>query len=102
MDARPLMKRPRVYGSESKCKAALSRQIERGEALLDQAAGVRKRVDAAAAAGDPPWATALYIEAEWAKEFRRWFNAAQKAMVGVPTRSDGGCWAYSREGCLHR
>jgi hypothetical protein len=41
---------------------------------------VRKRVDAAAAAGDAPWATALNIEAEWAKEFRRWFNAAQKAM----------------------
>jgi hypothetical protein len=72
--------RPRIYGSEAKCRSAVARYVERGDALLDQVVGVRKRVEAAAAAGEDPFSTAFFIESEWAKEVRRWFENAQKTM----------------------
>jgi hypothetical protein len=73
-------KRPRVYGDESKFRAALARSVKRGEELLDQAVGVRNRVGEARAAGAEPWETALYIEHPWVKDVRRFFENTQKAM----------------------
>jgi Abortive infection C-terminus len=73
-------KRPRVYGDESKFRAALARAIARGEELLDQAEGVRNRIAKAAAEGDDWWETGLYIEAPWAKKVRRFFENTQKTM----------------------
>jgi len=38
------MKRPRIYGSEPECEAAVARAIQRAEQLLDQAVDVRSRM----------------------------------------------------------
>src|SRR5262249_25546051 len=71
------VKRPRIYGSDVKCRTALRRYISSAEDLLDQVAGVRKRV--AAAAARPMWAYG--IEEEWTKDFRRWFRTAQRGVA---------------------
>jgi hypothetical protein len=41
--------RPHIYGDEKKARAALARQIARGEELLSRAGGVQKRIDQAKA-----------------------------------------------------
>lgn len=70
------MNAPRIYGSEARCKAAVGGCINRGEDLLDQAVGVRKQV-----AAEKPWQpkslAAFAIEADWAKDVRRWFSNAR-------------------------
>lgn len=70
------MKAPRIYGSEARCKAAVAGYINRGEDLLDQAIGVRKQV-AAEEARQPKSLIAFAIEADWAKDVRRWFINAR-------------------------
>jgi len=72
--------RPRIYGDESKFKRALARYIKRAEELLDQAEGVRNRAAEATAAGEEPWAVALYVEAPWVKKVRRWFDDARREL----------------------
>lgn len=73
------MKRPRVYGSETKCRAALARYIEGAEELLDQAVGVRSRV--AAFAREDALLMAFFAESEWEQQVRRWFDAARQALM---------------------
>lgn len=76
------MKRPRIYGSEDKCRAAVARCIQNAEELLDQAVGVRKRVVALTGARDlPPWEAGT-VENDWARELRGWFNDARQTMSG--------------------
>lgn len=70
------MKRPRIYGDETRCRAAISRQLRAAEGLLDQAEGVRKMI---AAAGDDKM-MAVDIERGFAKEVRRWYFRAQREM----------------------
>jgi hypothetical protein len=74
------MKRPRIYGDEANCRAAVADYIQRAEKLLDQAVGVRERVVALTGAEDfPPWEAGT-IENDWAREVRLWFNGARRAM----------------------
>jgi Abortive infection C-terminus len=72
------VKRPHIYGDETKCRAAVSRYIDRGEELLAQAEGVRKRMDAETATRGS--LVASVIEDQWAKEVRRWFSAAGRGL----------------------
>ena len=72
------MERLRFYGSGTNCRRALRRYIARGEDLADQAAGVRKRIDALP--GDRNGA--ILLENQWGKEFRKWFAETAKAMSG--------------------
>jgi hypothetical protein len=72
------LKRPRVYGDETRCGAAVARDVKAAE-LLDQADGVRNRI-ATATADRPDRAsyTVRLIESEWADQVRRWFNTARR------------------------
>jgi hypothetical protein len=72
------VRRPRIYGSEAKCRTALARYIDQAEELLDQAEGVGRRVEAATRAG--AHLDALLIEEGWEKPVRRWFVTAQRGM----------------------
>jgi hypothetical protein len=83
------MKKPRIYGSEDRFRAALARSIKSGEELLDQTEGARRRMQLA---GDSRL-DALAIEEAWERHFRRWFNGTgralakylQEELVGLPT-----------------
>lgn len=66
---------PRIYGNESKCRAAVARYIERADELLDQAQGVKKRV---VAEDSSLWASML--EYPWVEDFRRWFRNAYRGL----------------------
>jgi hypothetical protein len=81
------MTRPRIYGSEDKCRAALARFIGRGDELLDQAIGVRKIMDEAVPGITPvvetEWmahAVTTVAEAAWVKDFRKWMAQVGKGM----------------------
>jgi hypothetical protein len=71
------MKRPRIYGSEGRCRAALARYLSGAEELLDQAEGLRKRI---ASIGDPASIAAFSMELEWGKDVRRWFSLTRRGM----------------------
>jgi hypothetical protein len=73
------MKRPRIYGSETNCRAAVARYIEAGRQLLDEASGVRKRVESARARR-PSSLEVFVIEAEWAGHFRQWMKTTGRGM----------------------
>jgi Abortive infection C-terminus len=81
------MKRPRIYGDEARCRRALARYISGAEELLDQAEGVRKRVEASPQRDMLERIRHLHQfdaigpEAEWAKNVRRWFSGARQSMV---------------------
>lgn len=62
--------RPRVYGNEGRFKTTLARHITRGQELLDQAEGVRKRM--ASAAGGPKGLLAFAAQYEWSENVGRW------------------------------
>ncbi len=65
----------RIYGDEAKCRSTVRRHIKRAEELLDQAEGVKRRVEAA----ETPLNAAV-IEQEWVKEVRRWFISVNTAV----------------------
>jgi hypothetical protein len=75
------MKRPRIYGSEPECEAAVARTIQSAEELLDQAADVRSRMGAhipfsqGTFSGEP-----FLIEEEWASNLRGWFDHSRETM----------------------
>lgn len=73
------MKAPRVYGSEARCKAAVAGYINRAEDLLDQAIGVRKQMGAARTQ-HPKSLIAFAIEADWARDVKRWFINARHGL----------------------
>jgi len=73
------LKRPRIYGSETRCRTAVARYINGAEELLDRAVGVRNRVAAVTATQNRAF-SALLIESEWVDELRRWFNTARRGM----------------------
>jgi hypothetical protein len=75
-----MMKRPRIYGDERKCRAAVVRYIGAAEELLDQAIGVGKRIDALPRGQRDSKLSALAAEQGWAKDVRRWFGKAQRAV----------------------
>src|SRR5215208_401793 len=72
------MKRPRIYGSEAKCRGAVARYLQGAEELLDQAVGVRNQM--AALTEDHASLAALSIETEWEKDVRRWFSVGRRGM----------------------
>jgi hypothetical protein len=82
------MKKPRIYGSEARFRAALTRSVRIGEELLDQTEGVRRRMQLV---GESRM-DALAVEEAWERDFRRWFNGTgralakylQEQLVGVP------------------
>lgn len=65
------VKRPAIYGDETKLRRALARYIARGEELLDQARGVHKRVETL-----PPGLEGelqrFIVEQPWVDDVRRW------------------------------
>jgi hypothetical protein len=69
------MKKPRIYGSEAACRAAIARSIRSGEDLLAQTEGARNRMSVVGARE-----AASFIEQEWERDFRRWFNRTGKAL----------------------
>lgn len=92
-------KRPHIYGDEKKARAALARQIARGDELLSQAPGVRNRIvqaqatQRARAKKSPPTATGPfslrlvenydlgdYIAGEWVRQMRSWRERTQRVM----------------------
>jgi hypothetical protein len=72
------MSRLRIHGNETTCKAAVAREIERGQALLDDAVDVRHRL-VSLAGTDFAW-EALIVENDWAREFREWLQDARQVM----------------------
>jgi hypothetical protein len=75
------VERPHVYGNEVRCRAALKRYIESGDELLDQAVGVRKRMDAVEADERLDGSFAAFeIEQYWTSQVRRWFSAARAGL----------------------
>jgi hypothetical protein len=73
------VKRPRIYGNEGRCRAALTRYITRAEELLDQANGVQNRLWAVAEHHLGEF-YALAIQDEWETDVRRWFASAIQGM----------------------
>jgi hypothetical protein len=71
------MTKPRIYGDEARFRAALTRAIRSGEALLAQTDGVRERMKLAQGSK----LDEIAIEQEWEGAFRRWFNATGNALV---------------------
>jgi hypothetical protein len=63
------MKKPRIYGHESRLRAALMRATRSGEELLAQTEGTRKRMKLV----EESKLDALAIEQQWEADFRRWF-----------------------------
>jgi hypothetical protein len=61
------LKRPHIYGDEARCRKAVARHIDSGQELLDQAVGVRKRLDALP--DDRISLRALYIQVRGRKRF---------------------------------
>jgi hypothetical protein len=57
----------------------VARYIEAAENLLDQAIGVRKRMDAASTP-----LRAFHVESGWAKDVRRWFSNARRGIGPYP------------------
>lgn len=71
------MKKPRIYGSETRCRAVLTRSIRSGEELLAQTVGVRRRMKLV----EKSRLDALVIEQQWEADFRRWFNSTGHSLV---------------------
>lgn len=69
----------RIYGSEAKCRAAVARYIASGDELLDQAVGVRRRLEAEADRDSHSLAK-FVIEDQWASALRRWARNAQRGL----------------------
>src|SRR5262245_54296665 len=79
------MKRPRIYGSEPKCEAAVARAIQRAEQLLDHADDVRSRMVGHDRFSHEPGVTGdlgdlFIIEDEWARNLRAWFEDSRETM----------------------
>jgi hypothetical protein len=72
------MKRSRIYGSEARCKTALARHLRSLDELLDQAVGVRNRIEGLV--GPLAEFRAIDAEREWEEDVRRWFTAARRGM----------------------
>lgn len=72
------MKRPHIYGSEDRCRAALKRYIDGVEDLLGQAVGVRKRIAESKYPTSP--ISSAFIANDWLKDFDRWFDRSGQTM----------------------
>lgn len=58
----------------------MSRYIRSGEALLDQAEGVRKQLAALPETAGPRPLAAFAIEEAWARDFRRWYESVGRGL----------------------
>ena len=79
------MKRPRIYGSEPECEAAVARAIQSAEQLLDHADDVRSRTVGHDRFSHEPGVTGdlgdlFIIEDEWARNLRAWFEDTRETM----------------------
>jgi Abortive infection C-terminus len=72
------MKRPRIYGNEGRCKAAVTRYARGADDLIDQAVGMQKR--RAGLAGPLGEFEIIGMESEWEHDVRRWFSAARRGL----------------------
>jgi len=66
----------RIYGDESKFRAALARYIKRADELLDQAEGVRKHMEKI---GEPY--AHLFVGAGWEEDVKRWLMSARSGLL---------------------
>ena len=73
-------KRPRVYGNEARCRSALDRYIRSGGELLDQAVGVRVRLENEAASRREKVMAQFLAEPEWTDALRHWFGVTGRGM----------------------
>ena len=79
----PRVRRPRIYGSDTRCRAALARYISRGDELLDEAVGVRNRLRAWDELADASAMADGYLaQKEWGDDFRKWMAQGRRAMSG--------------------
>lgn len=73
--------RPRIYGDSRRARSALTRYITSGEALLDQAIGVRNRMQRAEShSGLGASLERFAAERAWVAELRRWYGNAHRSM----------------------
>jgi hypothetical protein len=82
------LRRPRIYGSNKRFKAAISRHVERAQELLDQAEGVRKMIDAIP--GKPGSGPRLIdnvrrslLEDQWVQAVHRWHRSVGGRLGGI-------------------
>lgn len=66
----------RIYGDESKFRAALARYIKRADELLDQAEGVRKHMEKI---GEPY--AHLFVGAGWEEDVKRWLMSVRRGLL---------------------
>jgi hypothetical protein len=72
------MNRARIYGSEQKCQAAVSRYLTRTRELVDQVEGAQVRI--ATATGLTAESDAMGIEMEWERDILRWVTQTRRTM----------------------
>lgn len=70
------MPQPRIYGDETRFRAALTRAIRSGEDLLAQADGYRQRMKLV----EDDRLESLAIEKQYEAAFRKWFMGTGKAL----------------------
>lgn len=69
------MKRPHVYGDESKCKSAVARYIRSAGDLIDEAKGVRKRLKDAGLLGEFE-----LLGSGWEERVMSWAGSARRGL----------------------
>ncbi len=74
------VQRPHVYGDEKRFRANLAQHVQRARALLDEAEGVRKRIDKRVAATSEAYRdlTVFAMGHEWTEKVAKWRRNAGK------------------------
>ncbi len=70
------MDRPRIYGSEQKCRAAVSRYLTRTRELQDEVEGAQALI----AVATPAEAEEIGAEMEWEEDISRWLTQTRRVM----------------------
>src|SRR6266536_920122 len=86
------VQRPHVYGDEKRFRANLAQHVQRARALLDEAEGVRKRIDKRVAATSEAYRdlTVFAMGHEWTEKVAKWRRNAGKfatAHLGISWRT---------------
>lgn len=76
---RSMPDRPRIYGSDTRFRSTLTRQLTRGQDLVDTLVGVKRRM--AATDGRNHGLQAMAIEFEWAAAVEKWQKATVRPLL---------------------
>lgn len=87
------MEKPRIYGDESRFRAAVTRAINSGDDLLAQAEGVRRQMEQTGDGWDR-----YAIEGAWEADFRRWFMGIGRTLVKYLREQFAGSLSQVRAG----